>query len=225
MEATSIVLVRHGESRAQTDRFVGGHDGCTGLSDRGVRQVSALRDRLAGSGELSHATTLYSSVLARAVQTAQVLAPALRDLEIRSDCDFCESHAGEGDGLPWEEFDRRWPMPAEWSPENRRDPGSETFAEMRERVAARLDALLERHPGETVVVACHGGVVLHSLFRWLEIEPMASRSRAWLDPVNSSMTEWRLSEHPFWGRGMELVRFNDIGHLSGDLLPRRLRVA
>jgi probable phosphoglycerate mutase len=201
---TRIVLVRHGESKAQEGRFVGGHSGCTGLSDLGVRQVTALRDRLAGSGELAGATALYASILPRAVQTAEIIAPALGDLEIRSE----------------DEFERRWPWPGEWTPEMRRDPGSESFADMRARVSARLDALIQAHPDETVVVACHGGVVLHSVFRWLELEPMGSRTRAWLDPVNSSVTEWRIGEHRDWRSRVELVRFNDHGHLRPDLMRR-----
>ena len=148
MGQTRIVLVRHGESQAQERRFVGGHAGCTGLSDLGARQVTALRDRLASTGELTGATALYSSVMARAVQTAQILAPALGDLEVRQDCDFCESHPGaDADGLSWTEFDQRWPLPADWTPETRREPGGETFAEMRKRIEARLDALIDRHPG------------------------------------------------------------------------------
>lgn len=218
MGGTRLVLVRHGESKAQEGRFVGGHAGCTGLSDLGVRQVTALRDRLAGTGELEGATTLYASVLPRAVQTAEILAPALGDLEIRPDCAFCENHPGEGDGLPWAEFEQRWPWPAEWTPDLSRDPGSESYAQMRARVAARLDRLIEEHPDETVVVACHGGVVLHSVFRWLELEPTGARTRAWLDPVNSSMTEWRIGDHPSWRSPVELIRFNDHGHLRPDLM-------
>jgi probable phosphoglycerate mutase len=216
---TRIVLVRHGESQAQEQRVVGGHAGCTGLSDLGKRQVTALRDRLAATGELAGATALYSSILPRAVQTAQILAPALGDLDIEQDCDFCEGHAGAGDGLRWEEFEQRWPVPADWTPDTRRDPGSETFAEMQARVTTRLDALAARHDGETVVVACHGGVVLHSMFRWLQIAPIGGRTRAWLDPINSSMTEWRMADLPSWKAGVELVRFNDHGHLTGELLP------
>jgi len=216
---TRIVLVRHGESRAQQERFVGGHTGCTGLSDRGRRQVEALRDRLLASGELAGATALYSSVMARAVETARILAPALGHLEPEQDCDFCESHPGEGDGLPWTEYDQRWPRPRTWTPDTRRDPGGETFAEMGARVAGRLDRLIERHPGETVVVACHGGVVVHSVLRWFGMDGIG-RDRAWLDPVNASVTEWRLAENPYWPDtlGIELVRFNDRAHLGGDLL-------
>lgn len=220
MAQTRIVLVRHGESKAQEGRFVGGHSGCTGLSDLGVRQVTALRDRLAEGGELAAATALYASILPRAVQTAEILAPALGDLPIERDCAFCESHPGEGDGLTWAEFEERWPWSGEWSADLRRDPGSETYAQMHERIADRLDALVERHPGETVVVACHGGVVLHSMFRWLEVEPNSSRTRARFDPVNSSITEWWIGDAPSWGGPVQLVRFNDHGHLRPDLVRR-----
>jgi broad specificity phosphatase PhoE len=223
---TRIVLVRHGESLAQERRIVGGHAGCEGLSELGVRQVEALRDRLVETGELADATALYSSLMARAVQTAQILAPALGELDVEPDCGFCEGHpSADSDGMAWEEFDQRWPVPAEWSPDVAREPGGESYAQMRDRVAAQLDRLAERHEGETVVVACHGGVVLHSMFRWLEIEPMGGRTRAWLDPVNASLTEWRIGEHPHWRSGVELVRFNDHGHLRGDLLPRNRRTA
>lgn len=218
MGRTRIVLVRHGESKAQEGRFVGGHSGCTGLSDLGVAQVTALRDRLAASGELAGATTLYASILPRAVQTAEILAPALGDLEIRQDCAFCESHPGEGDGLTWEEYEQRWPWPQEWTPDVARDPGGETFAQMRDRVSTRLDKLVDEHPDETVVVACHGGVVLHTMLRWLDIEPKYDRTRAWLDPVNSSVTEWAIGDSPQWRSPVELVRFNDHGHLRPELM-------
>lgn len=222
MQETRIVLVRHGQSLAQQHRIVGGHAGCKGLSDRGRAQVEALRDRLTASGELAGASALYSSTMARAVQTAEILAPALDGIEVRPDCDFCEVHPGDGDGLSVEEYDRRWPFPADWTTGSRRDPGSETFEEMSERVRRRLDALVERHPGDTVVVACHGGVVVHSMLRWLAMEPEGG-NRAWLNPTNSSLTEWRFAPNPVWP-GMlpvQLVRFNDYAHLVGDLAPRR----
>lgn len=223
MEDTRIVLVRHGESLAQQRRVIGGHSGCKGLSDRGRAQVEALRDRLARSAELAGTTALYSSVMARAAETAEILAPALDGLDVRRDCVFCESHPGEGDGLDVDDYDRRWPFPSEWTVDTRRDPGSESFGEMSERVRRALDALIERHRGETVMVACHGGVVVHSMLRWLDLDPAGLRSRAWLHPVNTSLTEWRIVPRRSWGLPVELVRFNDHAHLTGELRPRRQR--
>ncbi|HLM63198.1 MAG TPA: histidine phosphatase family protein [Acidimicrobiales bacterium] len=218
MEGTRIVLVRHGESRAQELRIVGGHKGCQGLSDLGRRQVQALRDRWDAGLELDDDPVLYASVMPRAVETATILAPALGGPQIAQDCDLCEHHPGEGDGLPWDEFDERYPVPESgWDVHMRRDPGGETWHEMAERVKAGLDRLVERHPGRTVVVACHGGVIVQSMIRWFGLEPGGGRDRAWFSPVNASVTEWRYGPNPYGRRtaAWELVRFNDHAHLAG----------
>ena len=75
--ASRIVLIRHGEAECNVNRVVGGLKGCTGLTDLGRRQVAVLADRLYESGELRDATALYSSVLPRAVETAERLRPVV----------------------------------------------------------------------------------------------------------------------------------------------------
>ena len=88
---------------------------------------------------------------------------------------------------------------------------------MSERVGRGLDAVAERHQGQTVVIVCHGGVVVHSMVRWLGIPPTAIFGRrARLDPVNTSITEWSLDSLPSTERlaGVQLVRFNDHAHLE-----------
>ena len=180
MEGTRIVLVRHGESRAQELGILGGHDGCQGLSDRGRRQVEALRDRLAVTQELASASALYSSVMPRAVETAAILSPVLGGLEVRSECDFCEGHPGEADGMTWDEFSERFPSPDGWDPDHSPVAGWETWREMGVRVQRALDSVLERHPGETVVVACHGGVVVQAMLHWLALDEVATSRRAWM---------------------------------------------
>lgn len=212
---TRIVLVRHGESRAQELGILGGHTGCQGLSEVGRRQVTLLRDRLAATAELAGASALYSSVMPRAVETAEIIAPALGGLEVRPECGFCEVHLGEADGLTREELDRRFPAGA--GPGTvRRAPGWETWEEMSVRVTRALESLVERHPGETVVVACHGGVVVHAMLRYLGLDPVADDGRAWMAPDNSSLTEWRFASNPFAKSTLpvQLVRYNDHGHLA-----------
>lgn len=216
MSITRIVLVRHGESVAQAEGFVAGHAACRGLSERGRRQVAALAERLR-KGELDRVHHVYSSVMARAVETAALLAPSVGHRDATQDCDLCELHPGAADGLHWQEVEQQWPTPREddHGPDDQVITGAETWPDMHERVGRALERLAERHRGETVLVACHGGVVAHAMFDRLRI-PLAD-DRAWLVATNTSLTEfvrdetlsdWRAGR---WG----VVRYNDAAHLVG----------
>jgi probable phosphoglycerate mutase len=216
MDGTRMVLVRHGESRAQQMHTVGGHDGCTGLSDQGRRQAQALARRLSDTAELADASVLYASFMARAVETASIIAGAVGGgLDVVQECDFCEFHPGEADGLSWREQQSRWPMPTPFDADHRRAPGSETWNEMAERVGRGLDAVVDRHPGETIVIVCHGGVIIQALARWIGLDLSSDASPAWFDPANTSLTECRLGSSPHSARsaGLKLVRYNDHAHL------------
>jgi 2,3-bisphosphoglycerate-dependent phosphoglycerate mutase len=196
------------------DSIVGGHEGCRGLSERGRRQVEALRDRLAVTGEV-RADALVASVLPRAVETAEILAPALGGLPVTQDCDVCEQHPGEGDGLAWEEFEAKF-RPEGWrfDPYEPIAPGGESVAEFNARVARTLTRLASEHRGGTVVVACHGGVVAASMISFLGLPFHGGLTRLFSD--NTSLTEWVLpdddAEHPHPWR---LLRYNDAAHLAG----------
>jgi broad specificity phosphatase PhoE len=190
------------------------------LSARGRRQAEALRDRLLASGELSDATAVYASILPRAIETAEIVAPALPTHELRTDCDLCEGHPGDADGMTFDQL-AELSGGADWSSDHRPVPGWETWTELGERVSGAMDRLVEDHPGETIVVACHGGVIVHAMLRWLDIGDVTTANRAWFAPVNASITEFRFAANPY-RKGtlpLELVRFNDHAHLAGtDLL-------
>jgi broad specificity phosphatase PhoE len=93
---------------------------------------------------------------------------------------------------------------------------------MRDRVARGLDSVLRVHRGETAVIVCHGGVVAHSMIRWLRLEPTADGGRrARIEPANTSLTEWSIATPERDDAAdddkvdeVELVRFNDHSHLS-----------
>ena len=207
---TRLVLVRHGESRAAVERVMGGHAGCTGLSERGRRQAEALRHRLARTGELADATALLASVLPRAIETAELLAPALPALDLDRHCDLCELHPGEADGLDAEEYERRYPgMGGGW-PYAPPSPGGESWAEFMVRVGRTLRDLAGRHAGGTVVAVCHGGIIEGSL---LALGELPLRRPFDLQIDNTSITEWLGPPHGPDGR-WRLVRFNDAAHLA-----------
>lgn len=212
---TRLVLIRHGESRSTVDQVVGGHEGCKGLSALGRRQAQALGDRLARTGELGEASVLLTSVLPRAIETAEIIAPALGGLVAEQRCELCEIHPGEGDGLSWEEFRSRY-MPADGprSPYQAWAPGSESWAVFFARAGTALLDVAKRHEGETVVVVCHGGVVEASLATFGH-QPLRRAFDVAVE--NTSMTEWALAGDGAATGEMRwrLVRFNDAAHLDG----------
>ena len=220
-EPTRLVLIRHGESRSTVDRVVGGHEGCSGLTDRGVLQAKALGERLARTGELAGATTLLTSVLPRAIQTAEIIAPALGDLAVEQQCDLCEIHPGEGDGLSWEEFGARYRPEglASGNPYRAMAPGGESWSGFFERVGEALLRAAADHPGETVVVVCHGGVI-EATFATLGNLPLRRPFDVRIG--NTSLTQWTyeavdgdLGNASHRLARWRLDRFNDTAHLAG----------
>ena len=222
--ATRLVLIRHGESRATVDGTLGGHQGCRGLTERGRRQAQALAGRLDRTGELSDTSVLLTSVLPRAIETAEIVAPALGSLEIERDCDFCEFHVGEADGLTWEEFRSRYrPVGQRHDRFRPLAPGAESWATFSTRVGTALHGVASSHPGATVVVVCHGGVIEGSL---MALGNLPLRRSFDVAIHNASLTEWTRpaeaavgSDEAAAGSDDEirwtLVRFNDTAHLAG----------
>jgi probable phosphoglycerate mutase len=204
-----LVLVRHGESRVTVNRTVGGRRTCNGLSELGRRQVQRLAERLASTGELS-VDELYSSDFPRAVETAELLATALGNLPVSVEPGFGEHDPGpECDGLTFDQFVERYGVP-DWEsdPHGVSFPGGETVAEFQHRVGATVARTVARHPGRTIVVACHGGVIDTVLRQALRTPPTGVFE---LHTANASLTELVLVAPGRW----RLVRYNDAAHLNG----------
>ncbi len=212
-EVTRLVFIRHGEARAAVEGVIAGHRGCRGLSPLGAKQAEALHGRLAATRELT-ADVLIASVLPRAIQTAEIIAPALGAENIEQDCDVCELHPGECDGLTYEEYDTRYRFDMLAEPERPMSPGGESIVGFRQRVRSRVRQLAETHAGKTVVLVCHGGVINAAMYGLMAAADAEPRRSVRLDPVNTSITEWTrpVSEHSE-DRWL-LVRYNDFAHLS-----------
>ncbi len=114
--ATRIVLVRHGEAVCNVNGIVGGVRGCTGLTELGRRQVSALaarleRDRRAGRGD--RALRLGPAPGGRDGRDPAAGGGRRARSTSSQECDLCELHPGEADGLGWQEVVDRFGVP-EW---------------------------------------------------------------------------------------------------------------
>ncbi len=207
--ATTVVLVRHGESNSSVSRSIGGPRTCSGVSPLGRRQCARLAARLQETGELAGAH-LYASHYPRAIETAELLAPAIGDPPIVVDDGFGEHDPGpECDGLTFETFLERHGMPDwEGDPYAVTFPGGETIAELHHRVGLALHRVCARHAGERVVVCCHGGVV-NAAMRLALQAPMSGGFEMYT--ANTSLTELVLVRPGRW----RLLRYNDTAHLAG----------
>ena len=205
-----LILVRHGEAHAGFHGPIAGPTGCAGLTPLGRRQAEALRDHLATSGRVE-ADVLIASVLPRAIETASIIGPGL-GLEIASrDCDLCEVHTGEADGVDWSEYnDRYGSFDMEAEPHRAFAPRGDSWDGFHRRVGGMLDRVAHTYAGRTVVAACHAGVVMASMRLLLGItDPSTS---AHLRPTNTGMTEW---EHDPAADRWLLRSYDETDHLLG----------
>jgi broad specificity phosphatase PhoE len=162
---TTLLLVRHGETDwNRGGRWQGGSD--TRLNELGREQASALAETLDGTVD-----AIYSSDLARARETAEILAAKL-GLDVHLDERLRERSFGSWEGLTTSEIEERFTDEHRlW----RRGEGqgaedAEPFETFAARIASFLEELLERHPDEEVLVVAHGGSirVVHAVARGLD---------------------------------------------------------
>ena len=153
--ATTIVLVRHGETDWNRERRFQGHADVP-LNDEGRRQARELADRLSGA----RYAAAYSSPLRRAFETAQIIASPL-GLEIEPRERLMEVDVGSWSGLTTAEVESRYPEGfRHWS--DHRAGGwtdGETYDELGRRDVADLHALATRHPDERLLAVTHGGAI------------------------------------------------------------------
>ena len=203
-----LILVRHGASQAGFHGVIAGPSSCPGLTPEGRAQAEALRDHLETTRRLK-ADVLLSSIIPRAVETAEIIAPALGIETFARECDLCEVHTGEADGLEWAEYGTRYgSFSMEAEPDRVFAPEGESWNSFHERVRRMLQRISDTYPGQTVVAVCHAGVITASLRVLLDSPPTGSQSR--IQPTNTGLTEW---EHEAERDRWTLHTFNDSSHL------------
>jgi broad specificity phosphatase PhoE len=143
---TTILLARHGETDWNLQRRVQGHSD-TPLNETGRAQARALADELADE----HLDAVYSSDLARAYETALIVADR-KGLPVTTLRELREKHFGTWEGLTDEEVWERYPesLQGQWG-------DGETGDEMVRRVLAALHTIAAEHPDARVLVVAHGG--------------------------------------------------------------------
>lgn len=207
--ATTILLVRHGESiPARADvpfPLVGGH-GDPELDPRGVEQAERIGRRLSRARFGQKVAAIYVTNLRRTAQTAAPLAEAT-GIEPRVEADLREVFLGEWEGGLYRiKIREGGPTARRLMEEGRWDviPGAESDASLIGRIRSGMGRIAAAHPDEMVAVFTHGGVIGRIM-----AEVTGSRSLAFAGAANGSISEI-VALPDTW----VLRCFNDTAHLE-----------
>ncbi|GAA2316381.1 bifunctional RNase H/acid phosphatase [Nonomuraea roseoviolacea subsp. roseoviolacea] len=202
--ATSLLLLRHGETPLSVERRFSGL-GDPELTPHGLAQAEAAAERL--SRPPYRLDAIVSSPLARARRTAQAVAEKT-GLSVEVDDDLRETDFGAWEGHTFTEVQRRWPEElTRWlADSDAAPPGGESFTEVAERVQRASDRLLERYEGRTVLVVSHV-TPIKTVLRLALMAPPAALYRMHLDVACLSLVEH------YADGGCVVKSFNDTAHL------------
>lgn len=153
---TRLWLIRHAEIERRYQRAFGGRLDID-LSPRGRAQARTLADYLHDK----KITAIYASPMKRVQQTlapflkngapAQTILPGLQEVDF-----------GDWSGYTWTEVREKFGIhPYDWLDEIELGavPNGENGVQFRARVESCLFKIIRQHPGKTVAVFSHGGVI------------------------------------------------------------------
>ncbi len=206
MQATRLIVIRHGETAWNVDTRIQGHLDIP-LNDTGRQQARKLGRALAGGPPLD---AIYTSDLSRAHETARAVGDAT-GVPVVTDTGLRERRFGTFEGRTFAEIELELPEQSiRW---RKRDPvfapeGGESLIELRERVVSTAAGLAARHAGGHIALVAHGGV-LDILYRTATGQDLLA-PRTWI-LGNAAIN--RLLWTP---EGFTLVGWSDTSHLDDE---------
>jgi probable phosphoglycerate mutase len=207
---TRLLLVRHGATPLTAEDRFSGADGVD-LSDEGRAQVTRLARRLAGE----RIDAVYTSPLARTVQTARLLAephgltPAERD-------GLREISHGHWEGLTRAEVEARFPdeyQSWETDPFTFAPEGGESGLAVLARALPVLRPIVLAHQGQRVLLVSHKATLRLLLASLLGFDARGYRDRLDQSPACLNVVDFR---GPTRAR---LMLFNDVSHYQDQPRP------
>ncbi len=206
---TTLILVRHGETTANvTGIWQGSQD--APLTERGEAQVRATALYFGEWAKTRRFDALHVSPLPRAQSTAAGIAAATGLAPI-IDPGLAEFHLGDWEGRSFvdlrdsEDLWGRWKTDPRFAPPNGESPYTFYL-----RAVAALSEIAAQHPGETVIIVTHGGLIANVLSGWLGDGPGSWRD--W-EAHNCAISVIEQTEEGWRG-----VKVNDISHLPAEAI-------
>ena len=207
MNATNVLLIRHGQSKGNAERRFGGHT-ATPLSARGRNQAEATARTLKSES----LTAIYSSDLARAIETAQPLANMI-GLPIQSTTAFRERDVGVMEGLTFEDAAQQ--HPEQYAALLRRDfeyvlTGGESYRQLLDRAVQKLDAIIDEHRGGKIALFSHTGTICILALHLMGALDAPELKPVWISSANCGITRFELRNDGF----VRVLAVNDTRHLT-----------
>ncbi|MGH3327429.1 MAG: bifunctional RNase H/acid phosphatase [Streptomycetales bacterium] len=184
---TTLVLLRHGQTRLSVEKRFSGVRTDPDLTAAGRRQAREAAGRVTARYAVD---AVVSSPLRRSLQTAAVVAETLgREVEV--DEGWREADFGAWEGHSFAEVKQRWPDDLEaWLGSTAvAPPGGESFDEVAQRVAAARDKAVAHYPGRTVLVVSHVTPIKTVVRLALDASPQALY-RMELDLASLTVVAW-----------------------------------
>ena len=205
--ATNVLLIRHGQSKGNAERRFGGHT-ATPLSARGRNQAEATARTLRSES----LTAIYSSDLARAMDTAKSLANMTR-LPVQGTSAFRERDVGVMEGLTFE--DAAHQHPEQYAALLRRDfeyvlTGGESYRQLLDRARQKLDEIIEENRGGKIAVFSHTGTICILALHLMGALDSPELKPVWISSANCGITRFELRDDGF----VRVLTVNDTSHLA-----------
>jgi probable phosphoglycerate mutase len=205
--ATNVLLVRHGQSKGNAERRFGGHT-ATPLSARGRNQAVATAHTLKSES----LTAIYSSDLARAMETAKPLSN-MTGLVINGTTAFRERDVGVMEGLTFEDAAQQ--HPEQYAALLRRDfdyvmSGGESYRQLLDRARQKLDEIIEENRGGRIAVFSHTGTICILALHLMGALDAPELKPVWISSANCGITRFELRNDGF----VRVLAINDTTHLA-----------
>lgn len=204
-----LFIVTHPEATHHVEDRVGGwHD--SHLTDRGLQHAQQIGRALAARVEPGAA--LYTSDLRRTRQTAAAIASRL-GITPRALRELREKSYGEGEGQPDAWFRERFTPPPAIGERMDHDEGltgAETKAAWARRIYAGMDAIMDAHASQKIIVT-HGGSATFVIAHWIGM-PIDALDYVSFPLASGSITHLREDDY-FHNRAV--TSLGETGHLVG----------
>ncbi|KGE19597.1 histidine phosphatase family protein [Paenibacillus wynnii] len=202
MKVTTVYLTRHGQTEWNVQQRMQGHMD-SALTPLGLQQAEWLNRGM----QAVSLDAVYASPSPRALRTAEIILGE-RGVPLKTADEFKEICMGAWEGCVSSELESEytdqyryfWDDPDKFSVE-----GSETFAEVQSRALNKLEEVVSKHEGESVLIVTHT-VVIKVLMAYFEGRAM---NKVWDLPYIHPTC---LSRIDFKDGNAEILLHGDISH-------------